>query len=205
MIERGIVYQGAVIPGTEFVRRRADAWFTPETDPDDVRTRGALTQVQLTGHWTAGHCLTGDDVAAIVVRRMRARLRENGEPMSVSVGFVGGWDGGLWQTCDLALHTVHAGRRFNLAGPGIEWTWPGTAEQGRRLGYDFTPERRRARGRPLLCMPPSPEILASHRRLWLALSTIELPGLRIRTHREHQDAAGSSKVDAAGYLSDACS
>jgi hypothetical protein len=203
---RGALYRGQIIPGSDFILRDPSAWFAPETDPDDVEPRAASeVQTQATAHWTGGHCITGPRTARRVIHSMRARLRENGEPMSVSIGFVAGWDGQIWQTADLSMRTIHAGRRFNRAGPGIECTWPGTAKQGKTLGYEFARERRRGcRGRAVWCMPPSPELLAGVREWWAWLSRVSLPGLEIRTLREHMHAPGTTKNDAAGYVIDAC-
>ncbi len=203
-MDRGILYRGEILPGSGFCRIVPDLWET-ENEPNDVRARrpGAVS-TQFTWHWTAGHCLTGERTGATVKRRMDQRERPDGSDMSVSVPFVMGWDGLIFQTADLDLECCHAGRRFNRAGPACEITWPGTAKQGKALGYDFAAERRLIPGKGgVWCMPPSPEVLESARQLWAFLSSLDLPGLRIRVSREHWQAPGTTKIDAAGYINGA--
>ena len=144
---------------------------------------------------------------------MRGRLREDGSLMDVSIHFVIGWDGMVWQTADLSVATVHVGRGVNERSIGVECCWPGTATQAERLGVEGTIETRQVRGRPVKCLRPSDELVASWVRLARALS-VEIPG-KVQIQRttaktgmpvsgaaEHQHAP-TTKVDAAGYLLDA--
>jgi len=217
MIEHGIVIDGVVLPGTEWCLRDSEAWWSWDTPADrpDLRSRSGKPATLLVGHWTAGHPRTGPTAGPRVVRAMRARLREDGTPMSVSIHFVIGWDGLVWQTCDLATATVHVGRQINERSIGVECCWPGTQQQAHRLGVEGTFEERRVRGRSVRCLRPSDELVASWVRLARALTVagvvpgkLEIPRVTARTTMpiagagEHQHAP-TTKVDAAGYLLDA--
>jgi hypothetical protein len=214
-VERGIVCDGSVIPGTEWVLRDSDAWWSWDSPRDrpDLRTRHGKPATLLVGHWTAGHPRTGPTAGPRVVAAMRGRKREDGSPMDVSIHFVIGWDGLTWQTADLSVATVHVGRGVNDRSVGVECCWPGTAQQAERLGVDGIVERRIVRGRPVQCLRPSDELIASWTRLARALSTpipgrLEIPrvtakqGMPQSGAAEHMHAP-TTKVDAAGYLMDA--
>lgn len=229
MIERGLVLDGKVldVPGSELVYRDTAAWWSwdVETDRPDLRRRLGPCRV-LGGHWTAGHCRTGDTTAQRVVSSMKARRRDDDgdgvvdkdDPLAdVSVGFVNGWDGRLWQVADLRWATVHMGRWVNPISIGVENTWPGTAAWARTLGIGGRTERRSFGGRSVECLVPSPEMIASYVALARMLSSREIfaasgglisidrtfasPKSR-RGHIEHY-AAPSTKSDAADYLNDA--
>lgn len=228
---RGLVIRGAVVPGTELVERHPDAWWSWDDPRDraDLRRRPAGDVTALVGHWTAGPVREGEEAPVATVRAMRARRREDGELMSVSVHFLIGWDGRIWQLADLGVVTIHAGSAINPYSIGVETTWPGTEELAtgiaaslRRRGkpapaaYVQRPEKRIARGRPLLCVPPSAALL----RGWVALAELLAalpaetgiviprqlalePARRRRGALEHQHVERSTKPDAAGYLVDA--
>lgn len=219
-VERGIVCGGEVIPGTEWCLREPEAWWDwwVPADRPDLRSRHGKPATLLVGHWTAGHPRVGPATGRRVVAAMRARKRDDGTAMDVSIHFVIGWDGLLWQTCDLATATVHVGRGVNDRSIGVETCWPGTMEQAHRLGVDDArPEWRTVRGHRVLCMAPSPDLLASWSRLARALAPassplvpgkVEIPRVTARTSMPLAGAgehwcAPTTKVDAAGYLLDA--
>jgi hypothetical protein len=229
-VERGLVLDGRVldVPGSEIVHRDTDAWWSWDvaTDQPDLRRRLGPCRL-LGGHWTAGHCRTGPTTARRVVEAMKARRKDDDgdgvidkdDPLAdVSVGFVNGWDGVLWQTADLRWATVHMARGINPISVGCENTWPGTARQARKLGIAGTTEVRRFGGRRIECLRPSPEMIRSYVELARMLTTpairtatggliaidrvLAAPTGHRRGHLEHWQAP-SSKGDAADYLNDA--
>lgn len=217
MIAHGIVLDGQVLHGTEWVLRDSDAWWSWDEPRDrpDLRSRHGKPATLLVGHWTGGHPRTGPTAGPRVVRAMRGRLRDDGSLMDVSIHFVIGWDGLVWQCADLAVATVHVGRAINERSIGVETCWPGTATQAERLGVQGVVETRRVRGRPVECLRPSDELVASWARLarcltvaGLAPGRLEIPrvtareGMPIAGAGEHY-CAPTTKVDAAGYLLDA--
>ena len=225
---RGIVIGGRVVPGTDIVQRSPTAWWSWDDPRDrpDLRRRPSRGDVTLlVGHWTGGPIREGEDAATRTVAAMKARERPDGSPMSVSVHFVVGWDGGVWQTADLAHATLHAGG-VSPRSIGVETCWPGTTEQAHAIasalerrsrpvhaGYLGLPETRLVSGRRLRCLPPSEELLGG----WVALAELlaALPaehGIVIprqvdvtaaRGACEHQHAPRTTKSDAAGYLVEA--
>ena len=227
--ERGLMLDGKVldIPGSESIIRDSRAWWNHDVRDDMADLRVRLGPVRVAGgHWTGGHCRTGMDTAHRVVSAMKARRKDDDgdgvidadDPlMDVSVGFVNGWDGLLFQTCDLRWATVHMGRWVNPISVGTENTWPGTAKQARKLGYTGRTEMRRFGSREQECLVPSPEMIRSYVALCRMLSSPEAnaatrgllsidrtfadPKHR-RGHLEHYQAP-STKSDAAGYLNDA--
>lgn len=218
-IERGLVLDGRVLPGTDWILRDSAAWWSLPADAADLRARTEPISL-LVGHWTGGHPRTGPTAGPRVVSAMRAREREDGTPMSVSIHFVIGWDGLTWQTADLAHVALHAGgRTTNGRSVGVETCWPGTADQARRLAVDGVEERRLVRGRAVRCLRPSDELVASWVRLARVLSAPETrrltdgriaidrvcasPRLPVSGAAEHMSVPGTTKVDAAGYLLDA--
>lgn len=211
MTERGITIGSDVLPGTERVIRDPAAWWA--AGELGTRARKGHRASLLVGHWTAGHAHTGPRAGETVVRRMRARKREDGSQLDVGVHFVISWDGLIWQTADLALATTHVGHRPTiLASVGVECCWPGTMTQAERLGMPYaTPVRGVARGAAVKAYPPSDELLEAWRWLAGALISARHPLLAIERQRgavvpmrpgviEHCDVPGTSKVDAAGLL-----
>lgn len=226
-LEHGLLVAGEVIAGTEFILRDSTAWWdwSVLSDRPDLRSRNGTKVSLLVGHWTAGNPRTGPLAGPKVVRAMRERRRDDDgdgvidkdDPlMSVSVHFVIGWDGLIWQTADLSIATVHVGTNINRRSVGVECCWPGTAEQALRLGVDGPCETRRVRGRPIVCLKPSDALVASWARLARVLSTpglapsvVDIPRvvgrgpMPLSGAGEHWMAPGTTKVDAAGYLMDA--
>ena len=215
-VERGIVYGGAVLPGTDWVLREPGAWWPRGKRGCRARTQGPPSM--LCGHWTAGPPRDGPSAGPRVVRAMDARQ----DVTQVGVHFVIGWDGLVWQTADLAHATVHAGRAIDERSIGVETCWPGTAAQAARLGAQGATQRVKVAGRTLHAMRPSPELLGAWVRLADALAA-GLPSLprqvpldrdgsllidrmtaaQVRGWRgalEHLHAEKTTKVDAAGYL-----
>jgi len=218
-VSHGIVLDGQVLPGTEWVLRDSEAWWALPQDSADLRKRTEPISL-LVGHWTAGNTRTGPTAGPKVVRAMKARERDDGSPMSVSIHFVIGWDGLTWQTADLAHAALHAGgRTTNGRSIGVETCWPGTAQQADRLGVDGVEEVRLVRGKRVRCLRPSDELVASWTRLARFLSAPETERLtegRIAIARvtasttppvsgacEHLHVPGTTKVDAGNYLMDA--
>lgn len=236
MIERGLVVRGRVVPGTELVRRLPGvgwSWERLEHRPD-LKKRPAGRIVDLsTWHWTAGPIRTGEDAARETWAKMSARKRDDGSDMSVSIHLVVGWDGVPWQLADLGLATIHAGRAIDPRAVGTELTWPGTASNAKAIaatlerhkrpvhaGYHGVPETRLARGRRLVCLPPSRELVGGAVALAELLSALP-PELGIviprqlaatagatvtpkrRGAHEHQHVRGTEKVDCAGYIVEA--
>lgn len=218
----GIVCEGVVIPGTEWVHRDPAAWWSWDDPKDrpDLRTRHGKPANLLVGHWTGGNPRTGPTTGQRVVSAMRARKRDDGSLMDVSVHFVIGWDGLVFQCADLSVATVHVGRAINERSIGVECCWPGTWHQAGVLGHQALSrmEVRKVRNRPVECMAPSPELVASWVRLARALTTaagplipgrVEIPRVTGRTGfpvagaGEHWCAPSTTKVDAASYLLDA--
>lgn len=210
----GMVHDGRVIAGTEWVRRNSQAWWAwhePKDRPDLRERRGDATL--LVGHWTGGHCHEGDEAATKVVRAMKARLRADGSPMSVSVHFVVGWDGQVWQTADLKYAAIHAGK-VNGHSIGVETCWPGTYKNAQRLGIygesvvgAVTKNHRPQR---FQCLKPSDELLEGWRKLAETLTSLPAetgiviprqvdPHLK-RGVGEHWMVPDSTKLDAAGFL-----
>jgi hypothetical protein len=217
-VEHGLLIAGEVIAGTEFVLRDSSAWWdwSVLADRPDLRSRNGTKATLLVGHWTGGNPRTGPTAGPRVVQAMRGRKREDGTDMSVSIHFVIGWDGLVWQTADLSIATVHVGTNINRRSIGVECCWPGTAEQALRLGVDGPCETRRVRGRPVVCLKPSDALVASWTRLARVLSApglgspvVDIPrlvgttGMPLSGAGEHWMAPSTTKVDAAGYLLDA--
>jgi hypothetical protein len=231
VIDRGIVIDGAVVPGTSHVQRRAGAWWGWPEDRADLRRRSKKRDATLlVGHWTGGPIRVGDDAAEDGVRIMKKRAREDGSPAEVSCHFIVGWDGLIWQVADLAFDCVHAGSSASRGSIGAETSWPGYAENAEAIvsalrrnerpvhpGYLEAPERRVVLGRTVQCLPPSAELLAGFVKLAETLAALP-PELGVviprqlavkgskRTSRgacEHQHCAPFKKGDAAGYLVEA--
>jgi hypothetical protein len=209
-VAQGIVVDGTVLPGTGRVTRDSKAWWAPGNV--GCRPRKGHVASLLVGHWTAGNPLTGPGTGAKVVRSMKARLsKDKSRPLDVGVHFVIGWDGLVWQTCDLALATTHVGYRpVILRSVGVETCWPGSMKQAKALGVAGKEVIGRARGARVRCLEPSPELLAAWTWLAETLAGAQHPALAIprrlaKTTKEagaleHRDMPATTKVDAAGLL-----
>ncbi len=208
-IERGIIINGDVLPGTERVIRDPAAWW--QAGDLGTHKRGGHRIDRLVGHWTAGNPRTGPTAGPKVVAAMRARKRPDGTAMDVGIHFVIAWDGLIWQAADLGWATTHVGHRaINRRSVGVECCWPGTVRQAERLGVEVEHAvTGTARGQRIQCLAPSAEILDTWRWLWDALTRAQHPALAIPRQRgsmeragamEHCDVAGGTKADAAGLL-----
>jgi hypothetical protein len=213
MTEQGILWRGAIVPGTGWVLREPGAWWQP--GERGTRPRSGAPSL-LVGHWTAGRPHEGPGTAQRVVRAMRARVRDDGSPLDVGIGFVIGWDGLVYQTADLDTATVHVGSAdWNARSVGVECCWPGSVAQAARLGVQCREVRARVAGTVVRAMEPSLELVASWVRLAETLAALlsiprRVPGhtdrMTARAMRqwtgaaEHLHARGSTKVDAAGLL-----
>lgn len=217
--QRGILRAGRVLPGTDWVLRDPAAWW--QLGERGVRRRTVGPKTLLCGHWTAGPPRVGPDSARITKRNMDARK----DVEHLGVHFVIGWDGQVWQLCDLAHVAVHAGRAIDNRSVGVECTWPGTERQAATLRASGTMERRRVAGGVVRAMRPSAELLAAWVRLaeTLAAAVPTIPrqvpldrsgGLltarltspqlgRWKGALEHFHAPHTSKSDAGGYLIEA--
>lgn len=208
-IERGIVVDGRVQPGTDFVLRDPAAWW--QAGERGTRGRQGVAATVLCGHWTGGPPREGPDAGPRTVRAMRARTRDDGSPLDVGVHFVVSWDGLVWQCADLVVATTHVGHRaINRRSIGVETCWPGLASQADKLEVEGQRVRGWARGAPVLCVAPSDALLDAWVRLAEALARLPAPvGIPRQTGSlaagaiEHQLVPGTSKVDAAGLLLDA--
>jgi hypothetical protein len=217
-VERGIVYGGVVLPGTDFVLREPGAWWT-QGERGTYEREGPPSV--LVGHWTAGGAHEGPGTGKRVVRNMKARTRDDGTPLTVGIHFVIGWDGFVFQTCDLALAAVHVGSRgINKRSIGVETCWPGSAAQASRLGMQGHTRRTKVAGGTVDVMEPSPELVAAYVRLAETLAAhLPIPRqvpldrdgrllmdrmtpAQLRAWRggiEHLHVP-TTKVDAAGFL-----
>lgn len=217
-LERGIVQGGEVIAGTEWVLRDPRAWWAPGTN-DTMRRAGHRPRL-ITGHWTGGHHHEGPLAPVKVVRNVNARRRTDGSDMSVSMGFLVGWDGLCWQTADLDLATIHVGSRAVIRrSVGIEIAWCGYESQARRLGIDGAQVvTRTVGGQRLRVVRPSDAIVETWVRLCETLATVcgiprrvprsstaILSAAELRTREgaiEHLTLGSAMKRDAAGLLLD---
>lgn len=215
-IESGIVLDGEILPGTEWVVRDSRAWWTRGE-------RGTRPRVDapslLVGHWTAGRPHEGPDAARHVVRAVKSRKRSDGTPLDVAVHFVVSADGLVTQTCDLAIATVHVGSRdVNRRSIGVEVCHPGTEALALALGGAPVVVRRRVVGRVYRLAAFAESALVAYARLADALSWhVPIPRrVRADTDRmeprelrryhgalEHLHVHGTSKIDAGGLLCEA--
>lgn len=213
-----IIYNGSLIktapPVTQYSsawapRSATSAWMSRATDPRDILSRGGATITTAVGHWSAGPIREGEAAATQCVSAMRARKRKDGSDMSVSAHFMVGWDGLVWQLCDIADATIHTGsRKINRTSVGIETAWPGTKEQALRIAAAIKRNGRKPHpayygptivrnGVELLA--PSEALVAGFVRLVGALKTVlgrELECI------EHCDVS-TKKIDACGLLKEA--
>jgi hypothetical protein len=126
-LSRGLVVAGDIVPGTDWILRDAEHFFTP--GKLGTRPRAAFTDL-LIGHWTAGEAGAKryDDDGPHVVRVMRARKRTDGSALNVGIHFVIGacepdaLYAPVWQTADPGLcATTHVGRpEVNKRSIGVE-------------------------------------------------------------------------------------
>lgn len=131
-IERGLMLGGLVVPGTDWIIRDSSAWWKPSDY--GAKHRDPSTEINvLTGHWTAGEAgaRRADDDGPFIVRVMRNRPSNVYPPpakMKVSITFVIGADGTVWQTMDpLTTVAIHVGdSRINARSVGVEVVNPGT-------------------------------------------------------------------------------
>lgn len=226
-ISTGMVYQGRVIEGSDFVQRSSDAWYS--AGDDDVYRRTSPIYL-LTGHWTAGPRRAGVEAAVRTYRAMQARRKDNGEEMSVSAQFVLSDDGVLTQLADLELCCVHAAKLFNVRGLSVEYTMPGTEQNAHRIGRPEEGVERVVAGEKVRALRPSPAALATMLRFANLLASLHSdkryligsrPLFQLDRHAytrrerftgqemlscsgmvEHFHAAGTTKVDAAGWFVD---
>lgn len=102
MIEHGMILGGLVVPETDRVIRDSDAWW--KLGDWGCKPRGAVVPDLHIGHWTAGEAGTRhtDDDGPWIVRVMRNRPSKKipGAKMQVSIDFVIGAGGDIWQTAD---------------------------------------------------------------------------------------------------------
>jgi hypothetical protein len=225
VVAYGLLVDGKVVPGTDRIRRDPRAWWAP--GERGTRARDSVVD-GLVGHWTAGHCRTGEDAGRRVVEAMKARMHptEN-RPLVVAIDFVASWDGLIWQTAPMEVATVHAGTigRHSIGRvKGVECTWPGTVAQARKLGIDpGEPLRVRVGGRVIEVMRPSEALLDAWRYLANVLASLgglggisiprQVPRTTMRMTpaqqrrwkggQEHCHVPDSTKSDAAGLLVDA--
>lgn len=224
MSDTGILYRGAVLPGTDWVVRDPRAWWA---DGD----RGTVRQIEaprvIVGHWGGGAAHEGPSAALRQVRNMKAREDE------VSCHFSISWDGIVTQTADLATGTIHCSRLWNRTGVGVETCWPGTEAQARRLGlHGGAVLPRRVLGSGVRVYEPSDDLVAAWVRLAetlaaaLAIPRVVAPAERAMTAAEAREFRGAAehystpysvrqrartaagkpsgkKIDAAGLLLDA--
>lgn len=216
-IERGLLFNGKIIPGSDWISRDSSAWYIP--GDDDVYARTLPIEL-LIFHWTAGPRRIGVTAAQRTYRAMQARKKDNGAEMSVSAQMVLADDGGLFQLADLGLCCVHAHQQFNMRGVSVEYACPGTSAQAIKLGGDPAErtETRRVASGIVKCVLPSPEALATAVRFAELMHTAFGVPRRAHTQRdrftapemftvkgaaEHFHAHKTTKVDAAGFFVDA--
>lgn len=227
VLERGMLFRGRVIPGSEFVLRHPNAWYT--RGDDDVYARSGPIRL-LTAHWTAGPRRVGELAALRTYAAMQARRKENGDEMSVSAQFVQSDDGLIFQLADLELCCIHADRAFNQRGISIEYTMPGTQARATEIGRPEEGVERLVAGTKVLALRPSAAALATFARFAnliaglfgdtrFKLGSDPLFELERRTYTrrtrlrapemqtcsgvlEHFHAASTTKVDAAGWFVD---
>lgn len=202
--ERGILVNGEVLPGTERVLRRPDAWWAR----GDIGwlSRAGHTIDQITTHWTGSTTSTGPDAARIAVRNTKARKGKTGQPLKVGVHFYVFGDS-IWQTADLADGFFHVGHRPTVRrSVGIEADYPGTHAQALKLGVPHEVFRGFAKGGPVKAMVPPAEVTEGLVWLVSALCSAQHPAMRIPRKRgglgkpgiiEHCDCPGE-KLDTAG-------
>ena len=220
MIEHGLLIDGKVVEGTEWILRDSAAWYTG--GDDDVYPR--LQKIRLcTYHWTAGPRRAGLNAAQRTYAAMQARRKDNGAEMSVSAQMVLSDAGQMFQLADLRLCCVHADMLFNRRGVSVEYTFPGTVENAEKINSPVgVVEQRELLGRRIDCLLPSSAALATAVRFSELLVSLKHPRLAMErvayTQRdrmtrtemanasgvlEHYHAESTKKIDVAGYFVDA--
>lgn len=133
MVERGLVLGGLVVPDTDWIIRDPAAWWHPN-DPDRcARPRGEHQVEILCAHWTAGEAGSrrADDDGPFVYRVMRNRpsMKVPGQKLRVSIHFVIGASGDVWQTADpMTTVAMHVGTTdINSRSIGVEIVNKGAA------------------------------------------------------------------------------
>ena len=220
MIEHGIVLDGRVLPGTEWVLRDTEAWWDHRDPMQMVDLRERTGPITLLGyHWTGGPSRMDDEEVRIGIRNMKARRRPDGSLMDVSCSFLTLTNGSVFQTCDLRFASVHMGRAVNQKSVGVEQAWPGYASQAKKLREDSGVVVRELRGRKLRLCVPDPRMIAASVRLAQTLTDpavmlasgglLQIPRTLHRSGPpkagaiEHYQAPNTTKDDCAGVMLDA--
>lgn len=159
MIAHGLLIDGTVVPGTDWILRDSAAWW-------EVGERGTIRRASLIDllifHWSAGEAglrdpdgpdlpLTEyDDDGVRLVAAMKDRKHDDGSPMSVAIAFgIGACDpddrfANVWQCCDIGrVACTHVARAWNPRSVGVEIISAGMPDKpGARKRFDL---RRRPR------------------------------------------------------------
>jgi hypothetical protein len=165
-IERGLLVNGRVIPGTEFIIRDSDAWWDPKVPSHrhDLEKRAPVVDT-LVGHWTAGPAGTADteDDGLTVFRNMQARKsKKYDRSLRLSIGFIIAADddpddcdalASIWQCMDIGTTAaIHVGKGWvNRRSIGVEVVNVGfptrwSVKQKKRIEYN-------PRNRPVIEAP----------------------------------------------------
>lgn len=201
-----LVLDGKEVPGTDWVRdgRAIKLRLPPPSayDPPPIphdrcwwepNEHGAKPRMELptvlVGHWTAGEAgtATADDDGPVVVSVMKRRpgIRDLTRRLRVSVHFVIGFDGTVWQTADpVTTSAIHVGDgKMNSRSVGVEVVNKGG------------PPNLPGRSRPVIKLP----LLGRERRmLAFAIEQIRSWVLLAETLADHLPIPRQVPVDAAG-------
>lgn len=139
---RGLVIDGDVIPGTDWVLRDPRAWFTPGAR--GTRPRAAFIDV-LVGHATGGEAGVGSiqDDGPFVFDVLRSRVTASGRPLQCGIHFVIGAcaredaEALVWQTADPGMTaTTHVGlgsvNRRSIGVETVSALFPGPLDRRQR-------------------------------------------------------------------------
>lgn len=161
MPQTGLLLAGRVVPETGWIVRDGRAWWGPDDHATKRRPIGQPVNL-LVGHWTAGEAGSrrADDDGPFIYGVMRNRpssvpaLAAQGVKMKVSIHFVIGVDGTVWQTADpLTTVAIHVGMgSINARSVGVEVVNPGTGpmlpERPRdRIAHRMLPTGKLPKGR----------------------------------------------------------
>lgn len=207
-MQHGIVVGGEVLPGTERVMRDEGAWWSPTGNGHCPRRGHIADQVVL--HWTGSPMSSGPRAPIDAVRRMTDRKGKTGQPLKVGCHFLVFPDA-IYQTCDLSDGIFHVGHRATARRSiGIEIDFPGTHAEALKLGIPHEAVMGVAKGQPVKCMKPAPELVANVVALVDLLCAIDHPAVRVPRKRgglgkagvlEHADMPKpSTKVDTASLF-----